>query len=316
MSRPALIALFAYNRPRHLARTLEALAANRRAGESTLHVFSDGPKPDATAADRHLIDEARRVVAGRRWCREVIVHERDRNLGLAASIRAGVSSILESNERVIVLEDDIETSPGFLNYMNDALDAYESSADVMHISAYLPATSYQNLLPGTFRAKHMSCWGWATWRRAWNVARWNASQLLAELDRAPGGRSRFDLDGAADFSRHLEANLRGELRTWAVFWAASIYLAGGDCLFPGSSLARNIGTDGTGENFRTDETQRYAVALADSIAVGAKSRRESRLGRAYLRSFYRYGRDSRITTRARLALGRAKHSVAQRLRPA
>ena len=48
---PAPIALFAYNRPDHVRRTLEALAANHIASGSLLEVFCDGPKEGATDED-------------------------------------------------------------------------------------------------------------------------------------------------------------------------------------------------------------------------------------------------------------------------
>ena len=307
------IALFAYNRPRHTTRTLEALANNRLAHDSVLHVFADGPKPGASASEREAIARVREIARSRKWCGEVIVHERESNAGLAASIHAGVDAMLAGSDAVIVLEDDIETSPGFLEYMNDALRAYRDDATIMHISGYLPATSYRWTLPETFRARHMSCWGWATWADRWARARWNAAELLADLDRAPGGRARFDMDGTADFSSQLERNLSGSLSSWAVFWAASIYLAGGECLFPGRSLTRNIGTDGTGENFRADQTVEYDTVLTESVNVVRKTGEESRRGRMYLRSFFRYGRDSSVSKRARIALGRAKHRAAERL---
>ncbi len=312
--RPAPVVLFAFNRPEHTARTLEALSANRLARDSSLHIFCDGPKDDSTEDELGRIAQVRSLVRTRRWCGEVNIHERATNFGLAGSIRDGLERILGTHDRAIVLEDDIVTSSGFLRFMNDALTMYGNRDDVMHITGYLPATSYQWTLPETFLASYMSCWGWATWSRAWASARWSPGQLLEELDRHPGGRRRFDLDGTAGFSAQLEANHRGDLRTWAVYWGVSIYLSGGLCLFPGRSLVANIGTDGTGENFQTDQSERYRVRLADRVDVKSLPSGESIRGRAYLRAFHRYGRDSRLGKRLRMALGRGKHRIAQRLR--
>src|SRR5258707_13172914 len=51
----APIALFAYNRPRHLARTVTALLRDPLAAASDLHVFCDGAKsPPAEAAVREV----------------------------------------------------------------------------------------------------------------------------------------------------------------------------------------------------------------------------------------------------------------------
>ena len=276
-------------------------------------MFCDGPKLNATQDEARRIKAVREIVRRRNWCRSVTVVERDTNIGLAESIKGGIDWILERNDRVVVLEDDICVSPGFLEYMNAALSEYADDDRVMHISAYLPRTSYAWTLPQTFFARHMSCWGWGTWRRAWKAARWDGAALLRELEDSAGGRAEFDLDGAADFSTQLERNLSGELRTWAIFWAISIYLSDGLCLFPRSSLVENIGTDGTGENFRGGRTTVYDVSVAEQIGIKPRAVSESRAGRAYLRSFYRYGNDSGLIKRTKLSLGRVKHRIAMAL---
>jgi len=49
--------------------------------------------------------------------------ERQHNLGLAASMRAGVTALCDEHGRAIILEDDLEVSPSFLRFMNDSLDS-------------------------------------------------------------------------------------------------------------------------------------------------------------------------------------------------
>jgi hypothetical protein len=307
----APIAVFAYRRPELLLRTLEALSANRLAQDSELHIFCDGAR--TTRPDElNDIRRVREIARAKPWCGQTLVHDSHQNLGLAASIRGGIDSMFVMHNRVIVVEDDIETSPGFLEYMNDALDLYESDRSLMHISGYLPSTSYRGILPSTFRTTHMNCWGWATWRDRWAAARWDAKAILADLDSRPRARRAFDLGGAARFSGQLEDNLSGKLSTWAAFWAASIFLAGGDCLMPGVSLVRNTGTNANGEHFHSDQTDLYDTPVGDSVSIKLKSGR-SAAGEFYLRAFYRYGRDSRITTRTKRSLGSAKHRIAERL---
>ena len=307
------IVLFAYNRPDHTRRTLEALSRNRLASTASLTIFCDGPADSATSEERRRIDEVRGIARSRTWCGETIVHERESNLGLARSIRGGVTEMLDRHEHVIVLEDDIETSPGFLQYMRDSLSLYETDNRVMHIGAYVPNTSYRSLVPNTFLSHHMTCWGWGTWRRAWKHARWDAVELLREIDASTGGRRRFDLDGCVPSSPQLEANITGRLNTWAIFWAASIYLADGLCLLPRQAVVRNIGTDGSGVHF-TGTTHIYDVEPADSVRVTKVPIRESRRGAFYLRSFYRHGQNSGVRTRARHAARRIRSGIGHRLR--
>ena len=319
----APIILFAYNRPEHTFRVLEALASNELAGTSSLSVFCDGPRNDADSEEIRAIRQVRQIVSSRNWCGTTNVYHQPHNLGLARSIRGGVEQILATSDRVIVLEDDIVTSPGFLRYMNDGLAAYDADETVMHISGYLPRTTYQSMLPETFLSTHMSCWGWGTWKSSWEKARWGAAELLAELDQSSGGRVRFDFDGTADFSSQLVRNMDGTLRTWAIFWAASIYLSGGLCLLPGRSLVRNIGTDGSGENFMSDESAWYDVDMASSIRVEQISRlSESAVGRFYLKSFFRYGPNSgirkrvlRVMKRIRERAGATKRAARDRVEP-
>ncbi|WAC01929.1 hypothetical protein N7U66_19120 [Lacinutrix neustonica] len=52
----------------------------------------------------------------------------------ALNIVEGVTQIIEKHGKIIVLEDDIITSPQFLTYMNAALNYYEKEEKVMHIS--------------------------------------------------------------------------------------------------------------------------------------------------------------------------------------
>src|SRR5262245_8311088 len=117
MAEPAPIVFFAHKRPGHARQALESLAANPLAAQSRLHIFCDGPKtPDEEAA----VTATRQVVRERHWCGEVHVVERAANMGLAASVIAGVTEVLRTSERVIVLEDDLILSPLFLDWINNA----------------------------------------------------------------------------------------------------------------------------------------------------------------------------------------------------
>src|SRR5476651_1758025 len=117
----APIVLFVYNRPWHVEQTLNALAANELAAESELYIYADGPKDNADAITLENIQKTREIIRKKKWCNEVYIIERSKNLGLQASIIEGVTTVVNNYGKVIVLEDDIITSPYFLQYMNDAL---------------------------------------------------------------------------------------------------------------------------------------------------------------------------------------------------
>ena len=130
----APVVLFVYARPWHARRTVEALAANADAPETDLVIFSDAARNEK---DAPAVREVREWLPSITGFRSVTIHERQENLGLADSIINGVSSVISRYGRVIVVEDDLITSPYFLRYMNDALELYAHDDKVMHVAGYM-----------------------------------------------------------------------------------------------------------------------------------------------------------------------------------
>jgi hypothetical protein len=258
----APVVLFAYRRPHHVRKTLESLAGNALAAHSELFIYSDGPR-SSDPQERSDIDAVRAVLRERLWCGRVSIIESPGNLGLARSIIAGVSEVLANHGRAIVLEDDLAVSPFFLAYMNDALRTYEAEDAVMHVAGYSPPL--ETVLPQTYLYRNTTCWGWATWARAWRHFNPDAAQLLADL-RQRGLLYRFNLDGSYSSTRQLLDNIDGTRETWAIKWYASVMLAGGLCLHPHRSLVENFGMDGSG--ISADLTAQYRIGrLAEHIDV-------------------------------------------------
>lgn len=234
----APIALFVYNRPAHTHQTVEALKRNDLSRESDLVIFSDAPN---SAEQIEAVRKVREYIRQIDHFKSVTIIERETNFGLARSIIDGVTSLCEEHGRVIVLEDDIVTSPHFLRFMNDALDMYEHEDQVLHVSgATYPIKSMDD---ETFFLRVPLCWGWATWGRAWRCFR-KHSDVTLRFDKKM--RKDFDFDDSYHFWGQLEANANGLINTWFVYWYATLFLRKGLALFPGRSLVKNIGMDGTG----------------------------------------------------------------------
>ncbi|MBQ3367608.1 hypothetical protein IJG44_01760 [bacterium] len=132
----APIVLFVYNRPWHTQQTVEALQKNELATDSELFIFADGPKINATEEQKEKIRQVREYIHKISGFKSVTISEKEKNCGLANSVIAGVTEIINRFGKAIVVEDDIVTSKGFLKYMNDALELYQYEEKVMHI--YVP----------------------------------------------------------------------------------------------------------------------------------------------------------------------------------
>ncbi|MEO6453268.1 MAG: methyltransferase, TIGR04325 family [Ginsengibacter sp.] len=238
----APIVLFVYNRPWHTKQTLKALANNYLAKQSILYVFADGAKKTDNSEMRHQISETRKMIRTKKWCKEVYITEHESNLGLASNIITGVTKIIQKHGDVIVLEDDIVTSPAFLKYMNEGLNLYRDDQKVACISGYIYPVKP---LPETFFLKGADCWGWATWKRIWDTFEKNGQLLLDQLHQADAVAD-FDYYNSYPYTQMLKDQVQGKNDSWAVRWYASSYLNNQYCLYPGKSFVKNIGLDGSG----------------------------------------------------------------------
>ena len=248
----APIAYFAFNRPGHAARSLEALAANSEAAETDLHIFIDGPRNDD---DAKLVAEVGRIAESIHGFRSIKIVASDRNQGLYASITKGVGRIVADAGRVIVVEDDIVVSPFFLRYMNDGLDRYASDQRVGSIHAYSPPIPG---LPEFFFLRGGDCWGWATWSDRWVLFQTDASTLLERLASTEQLDAFSSTHGTGSLLLLLR-RARGKNQSWAILWHASLFLAERLTLHPGSSFADNIGNDGSGQH--SANTSLYSTSL-------------------------------------------------------
>ena len=244
MEHLAPIVLFVYKRPEHTLQTLESLHQNPLSGQSSLYIFADAAKSDQ---DQASVNQVREIIRQKQWCKEVHIIERAHNFGLAKNIIEGVTQIVQQFGKVIVLEDDLVVSSSFLHYMNQALQAYQHQAQVMQVSGHVPPIKFNNYSPDTFFYNKIATWGWGTWASAWQQLNTDTSYLLEQI-KTTGQTIAFNADGAYDFIAHLEANIQGTLNTWAIKWQASVFLKQGLCLYPGTSLVRNIGFDNSGEH--------------------------------------------------------------------
>lgn len=243
--KPAPVALFAYRRLDHLQATVSALRQNCGAAETDLWAFSEASRDARDAADVAAVREYLHNITG---FTNITVVERERHLGLANSVIDGVSTVCRKYGNVIVVEDDLVTSPYFLNFMNKALTYYERFPRVFSISGWAPPTSFVRL-PGDYQADlyisyRPTSWGWATWWDRWKVADWEVNDFL-DFRRDTHAVKLFTR-GGLDLMDMLNRQMRGEIDSWYIRWCYSHYKHDAVCVSPVFSYVDNIGHDATG----------------------------------------------------------------------
>jgi len=239
----APIALFVYNRPKHTRQTVKSLLDNAEAAQSSLYIFSDAFRD---AKSRHAVAEVRSYIHSIAGFKSVTIIERETNYGLARSIIEGVTQLCDEYGRVIVLEDDLVTSPHFLAFMNDALTRYEHEDRVMQIAGYMFPVDL-NIREDALFLPFISSWGWATWQRAWQHFDAEAKGYK-KLSKDRDLIRKFDLGGHYNYFKMLSAQQQGKADSWAIRWYLSIFLRNGLALYPRKTLVKNVGFDGSGVN--------------------------------------------------------------------
>jgi len=249
----APIVFFAYNRPDHTRQVLESLYRNKYADESSLWIYVDGPKAGASEETMAAIETVKKIVREKKWCGEVTIVEAEVNKGLVRSTTEGVTKMVNEFGKVIVMEDDNLVSPGFLTFMNDALDFYENNPRVMHISAYArPDLAAAAVNESTYFFYHTTTWGWGTWKRAWDKFTPDAMAVRNAV-KQKGNIRKLNMDGTFEFFWGLYAVAKSNMNSWNTIWHSVVFLNDGLILYPKKSLVSNIGHDGTGTNCAPDD---------------------------------------------------------------
>lgn len=309
----APVIVFVYNRPIHTQKTLEALALNVVSRGTPLYIYHDGIRTNASLIERESYAQVADLIANFNWPGTKKLVQSQVNRGLADSIINGVTEVAKLHGKVIVLEDDLITAPGFLSYMNDALSTYENDKQVMHISGYLFPMGL-NSLPQTFFHTATNSWGWATWADRWQYFNPDANCLYKELAEK-GKLNAFNLDGYGKSLSQLGDNMSGQIKTWAVKWEASVFLRGGYCLYPGTSLIRNIGHDDSGVHCSAYNYQLYTFQeVADKIEVVKQPLVYNKAYRNRMKYFIQLNGSVSLFSRLKFDLKRLRYKLKQVLK--
>lgn len=242
--RSTALAFCCFNRPAHAELGLSRLAACADLDRVSIAIFQDGPRRDA---DLPGVEATRKVAEA--WAARLGARltSRDANQGLARSIVGAADACLREHGRVIVLEDDLVARPDFVTYMLAGLDACHDDHRVLQVCGYMAPIELDGPpdSPDALFLPLTSTWGWATWRRAWQLFDFQPPSLPDALDN-PVLTHAFDLHGTYPYAAMLADRLAGRNDSWGILWWWTVFLVGGYCLHPRKSLVWVGGMDGSG----------------------------------------------------------------------
>ena len=233
---PTPIILFTYARPVHLRRALDCLRNNH---VPLIYAFSDGPQTPDKVPD---VSQVRDMLRDIDWC-EVVLCERESNLGLGRSILLGVTEVFRKHEAAIIFEDDLICVPGTYEYLCAALERYQYDDRIMSVTGWThPLVTPGDVTVLPYFDGRAECWVWGTWRRAWNGMEMDAKTLMEQCKEQGIDIYRY----GADLVDMAEAELHKNI--WAVRLLYLHIFKKGLCLRPPWSMVEHIGFDSNATN--------------------------------------------------------------------
>ncbi len=253
----APITLFTFKRLDTLKQTVEALQKNYLASVSDLIIYSDGAKKKS---DEDSVNNVRAYLKTVLGFKSIIIHASPINKGLAASIIEGVTEVLNHHETVIVLEDDLVSSPNFLNYMNEALQFYKNEQRIFSIAGFsIPIKT--NKLDYVYFTRRSSSWGWATWKNRWEEIDWDVKDYHS-FKSDHKRRGAFNKMGS-DMAQMLDRQMNGNINSWAIRWCYYQFKHNLYSVHPIVSKIDNIGFGSEDASNTKEKFNRYKTLLDD-----------------------------------------------------
>jgi len=238
----APIILFVFNRPEHTKKTIESLKKNQLIQDSELFVFSDGSRGKI---DDENVEAVRRLVDGLGGFRKITIRKRSANFGLANSVIAGMTEVIDRYGKAIVIEDDLLFSHNFLDYMNEALSRYENDPRIFSVGGYSPPLEIPKDYQADSYLSYRCCtWGWGTWKNRWDKVDWNIKDFES-FSQNEAMVSLFNR-GGEDMFQILKLQMEGKISSWGIRWDYAHFKNEAYCFRPTYSIVGNTGNDGSG----------------------------------------------------------------------
>ncbi|WP_411826369.1 nucleotide-diphospho-sugar transferase [Luteolibacter sp. AS25] len=235
MNSPILFLIF--NRPDTTTRVFERI---RSVKPPRLYVAADGPRPDREGEEA-LVIATREIATQVDWDCEVKTLFRDGNLGCGRAVSGGISWFFEHEEEGIILEDDVLPDETWFPFVDEMLERYRDEEHIMGITAMgydLPTKDRSSYAFSIYN----HCWGWASWRRAWQhydylIKQWQELSNTNWLLRLGRYNPAFSIYWTDIFNK----TAGGKIDTWDYQWTFAAWAAGGLSIQPAANMVENIG---------------------------------------------------------------------------
>ena len=242
-----------FNRPNVTKQVFDKIAQAR---PKTLFIVSDGPRTNHKE-DQALVQASRAIVDRIDWPCDVHRDYATENLGCKYRVSSGITNAFDQVDRAILIEDDCLPNLSFFTFCQDLLERYQHDDRITVISGNNFQFGRSRTPYSYYFSKYPHCWGWATWRRAWQ-------KLDLEMKRWPEFRDSGGVKAVADsnteedyWTKVFEGQFSGQINSWGYPWLLTCWSQSGLTILPDVNLVSNVGF-GSGATHTTATESRLA----------------------------------------------------------
>jgi hypothetical protein len=265
------VALIIFNRPETTAAVFGEIA---KARPSKLFIIADGPRSERSK-DRERCATARAVTEQVDWPCDVRRKYSETNLGCGFGPAEGIGWLFDQVEEAIILEDDCVPRPSFFRFCEELLARYRDDERIMMIGgrySQYNVDSWSRFFDDSYAfTHHHNCWGWATWKRAWDrydirIKGW------PELRDTDWLMEMFDDKSVQNIWREIFDRIYSsddDLDAWDFQWSFAMWARQGLAIKPSTHLVSNIGFGEHATHTKANRSDRGGL-LEDDIAFPLK----------------------------------------------
>ena len=262
----------------NLINTVKSIYSSYGWDDRDWYIFVDGPK---SYSDRKEVNKVRTFLKGFKAQSAKFIF-RKRIWELANSVISGVSEILKTHNTVIVIEDDLQLSYNFFEFLDQGLDFYEHSEKVISVCGYISNHNIKTESDVLFGVRHNS-WGWATWKNRWEKIDW-----LHKRDSNTTINHNLNLNGfnkgGSDLTRMLKHQLQGKIDSWAIRFCFYQFKNDLISVYPKDSKVINKGLNSKNAT-HTKKTRRFSTELSNTQDLNFKFEEFKKLNDEHLKIF-------------------------------
>lgn len=275
------VAFCVFNRIETTRKVFEVI---REAKPPRLYIIADAARK-SVSGEKEKVDAVKKYIESNiDWECEVFQNYASENMGCGRRIPDGINWVFKREEQVIILEDDCVPEPSFFRYCEEMLNYYKDDERILMISGNNPCANCHISSEDYLFTKVPFIWGWATWKRAWNLYDFDLKSY-PENCKNKIFKQIFPLKAYWTYMAEFEAVYRHRFDAWDYQWLYAGIIHDKLCITPTENHVMNIGI--CEDSTHTNELPKWMTAETKPVHFPINLRKEVVWDREFDQEYFR-----------------------------